>query len=151
MLARLIATGFYTGYAPKAPGTFGTLPGIALAFLLADVAVVSLPLYLLLVGLCVGVAIWSADVYSASLGVKDPSSVVSDEMVGYVFAVAFIPVTVAHWLAAFLLFRVFDIVKPPPARQAEGFSGGTGIVADDLVAGIYANLALRLAMHLGFL
>jgi phosphatidylglycerophosphatase A len=91
----------------------------------------------------VAICIWAADVHARAVGLKDPSVVVCDEIAGFMVAMAFIPVTAATVLAAFLLFRLFDIVKPPPLRQAEALPGGLGIVADDVLAGVLANLVLR--------
>jgi len=143
---RFIATGAYTGYAPFAPGTFGTLPGVALALALAPL---SNGAYVLVVAVAIAVAMWASDRFAAARGVKDPSIVVADEIVGYLVATAFLPLTPATVVASFLAFRFFDITKPPPARQAESLAGGVGIVADDLVAGLYANLVLRLAILAG--
>lgn len=145
-LTRFIATGAYVGYAPVAPGTFGTLPGVALAL-----ALVGLPAwaYVAVLTAAIAVAVWACDRFAAAQGVKDPSIVVADEIVGYLVATAFLPLTPATVLASFLAFRFFDITKPAPARQAERLAGGVGIVADDLVAGVYANLVLRLAILAG--
>ncbi len=145
-LFRFIATGAYTGYAPVAPGTFGTLPGVVLAVALAGLSSAG---YLVALAAAIVVAVWASERFAAAEGVKDPSIVVADEIVGYLVATAFLPLTPTSLLAAFLAFRFFDITKPPPARQAEGLPGGIGIVADDLIAGLYANLALRLAIFAG--
>jgi phosphatidylglycerophosphatase A len=89
------------------------------------------------------ICIWAADRHAADIGLKDPSVVVCDEIAGMAVAAAFLPLTAATLLAAFLLFRFFDVLKPPPIRQAEQLPGGLGIVADDLLAGLVANLVLR--------
>ena len=90
-------------------------------------------------------------VYTASRAApqwgKDPGQIVVDEGVGFLFAVAFLPPTAAAIIAGFLVFRALDIVKPPPARQLEALPGGWGIVADDVVAGLYSNAILRAASH----
>lgn len=148
-VAHLIATGFYSGYAPVAPGTFGTVVGVAIAPFAAAVALVSPVAYLLLLGLAVACAIWAAEAAIAIFELKDPRQVVCDEVVGYLFAMAFVPVGWGSLLYAFLLFRFFDITKPPPCRQAERLRGGYGIVIDDLAAGIYANLAVRALLAVG--
>jgi phosphatidylglycerophosphatase A len=147
VIARFLATGFYSGYAPVAPGTFGTLAAVPLAYVLYVATGASGPLYVLALGICVGAATWACDRFAAELGVKDPSVVVADEIAGYLLAVAFMPATVPRLFAAFVAFRFFDIVKPPPVRQAERLPGGLGIVADDLLAGVLANLVVRLAAH----
>lgn len=145
MIARLLATGFYTGYAPVASGTFGTIAAVPLAYGLFLATGSTGPVYVLAVGVCIGAAIWSSDRFAAELEVKDPSVVVADEIAGYLLAVAFMPATAPRLFAAFVAFRFFDILKPPPVRQAERLPGGLGIVADDLLAGILANLVVRLA------
>ena len=79
---------------------------------------------------------------------KDPRQVVVDEGVGFLFAVAFLPPSVGTVIAGFFVFRAFDIVKPPPARQLEALPGGWGIVADDVVAGLYSNVVIRSSSYL---
>ncbi len=148
-IAHLVATGFYTGYAPVAPGTFGTLVGVIIAPFLARVAVASSLAYLLLLGLAIACAIWAAQIAIGIFEVEDPRPVVCDEIVGYLVAMAFLPVGRGSLLYAFLFFRLFDITKPAPCRQAEDLPGGYGVVIDDLAAGVYANLAVRLVLALG--
>ena len=79
---------------------------------------------------------------------KDPRQVVVDEGVGFLFAVAFLPPSAGTVIAGFFVFRAFDIVKPPPARQLEALPRGWGIVADDVVAGLYSNLVIRSSSYL---
>ena len=79
---------------------------------------------------------------------KDPGRIVIDEGVGFLFTVAFLPVGIATAVAGFFVFRVLDILKPPPARQIEALPGGWGIVADDVVAGIYSNILLRIIFYI---
>ena len=140
----MIATLGYAGYAPIAPGTAGTA-----VVTLLYCAYFSLAAPLSILGWClllvVGffVAVYTADVASREWG-KDPGRVVVDEGIGFFVTVAFLP---AGWwtaIAGFFVFRALDIVKPPPARQLEALPGGWGIVVDDVVAGIYGNLILRL-------
>lgn len=93
-----------------------------------------------------GPAIWAAGVTARETGLKDPQIVVIDEVVGQWIALAGASeLNWKSWLAAFLLFRAFDIWKPPPVRQLERLPGGTGIVLDDLMAGVYAALVLSAA------
>ena len=148
-VARWIATGFYTGYAPVASGTVGTLPAVVFAPALASLAGIHTIAYLAALAAIIALSIWSANAVAGQVGLRDPSIVVVDEVAGYFVAVAFLPATAPVLVAAFFLFRLFDIVKPPPARQAEGLHGGLGIVADDLIAGLFANLALRAAALAG--
>jgi phosphatidylglycerophosphatase A len=142
LVARLIATGLFTGYAPVASGTFGTLPGVVLAVALGALELGTAARIAAIVSVVV-VCIWAADVHAREIGLKDPGVVVCDEIAGFVVTMALLPMTVATLLGAFLLFRLFDIVKPPPVRQAEALPGGLGIVADDVLAGLLANLVLR--------
>lgn len=148
-LAKLLATAGGAGYVPLLPGTAGTVVAVPLALMLAGLAEHwGVGAYLVALGLVVGVALWSSQVMARSMGQKDPSVVVIDEVAGYLVAVAFLAPTWDLMLAAFLLFRFFDIIKPPPCRRAERLAGGLGIVADDLIAGLYTNLLLRLYMAL---
>ncbi len=148
-IAHLIATGFYSGYAPVAPGTFGTLVGVVIAPVFAGIAAASALAYLLALGLAIACAIWAAEVATRIFELKDPRQVVCDEIVGYLIAMAFLPVGWGSLLYAFLFFRFFDITKPAPCRQAEALPGGYGVVVDDLAAGVYANLAVRVVLALG--
>ncbi len=148
----MIATLGYAGYAPIAPGTAGTavvtLLYCAHFFLSAPLSILGWCL-LLFVGFFV--AVYTADVASREWG-KDPGRVVVDEGIGFFVTVAFLPTGWWTAIAGFFVFRALDIVKPPPARQLEALPGGWGIVLDDVVAGIYGNLILRLfffAMGLG--
>lgn len=92
--------------------------------------------------------IWSAGVVARAIRDEDPSIVVVDEFAGMWLSLLFLPLTPFTAAAGFLLFRVLDVIKPFPARQFEHLPGGLGIVADDLMAGAYANLLLRLALYL---
>lgn len=143
VLARPLATWFYCGYAPKAPGTAGSLAALVLAWLLARYAGLG-PLGIAFLGaVLTGPAIWAAGVTARETGLKDPQIVVVDEVVGQ--WITFAGVTALNWkswVAAFILFRAFDILKPPPVRQLERLPGGTGIVLDDAMAGVYAALVL---------
>ena len=154
-LALVVATGLGLGYLPKAPGTWGSLLGVALALVLLSGGA-SL-LVLITVILVISLAgIWAADRVATHLGRKDPQVVVVDEvsgqMISYLGPVFGGVSSALNWkylLAGFILFRVFDIWKPFPARQAESLPGGWGIMADDWVAGVYAALALALVRQLG--
>lgn len=144
--ARWLATGFGTGYLWPAPGTWGSLLGlIAFAAVLASAAVAVQALACAVVTL---LGVWAAQVTAARLGEADPSRVVVDEVAGMWIAMVGIDAAPAWagWGLAFLLFRVFDIVKPFPARRLEDLPGGLGIMLDDVVAGLYSQLALRLLL-----
>ncbi len=142
-LARWVATWFGCGYAPVGPGTAGSLAAALIAWALAHWAAWP-PWAIGALGVvAAGPAIWAADVTARALGKKDPGIVVIDEVVGQWITLA--GADRIDWvtiIAAFGLFRVFDIVKPPPVRQLERLPGGLGIVADDAFAGVYAALLL---------
>jgi len=137
--ARLVATGLFAGYAPIAPGTAGSAVGLAAYWLFGLDRIVPASLAVV-IGFFVGTAASAA--VERELG-DDPQVVVIDEVVGQWVALFLLPKTILLSAAGFLLFRLFDIVKPPPARNAEALRNGWGIMLDDLVAGIYANLSLR--------
>ena len=134
------------GYAPVASGTFGTLAGIPAFFLLAP-----LPPALYLVtwlGLLF-LSFWAAGEAGKIYGVADDGRIVIDELVGYLATVAFLPFSWKAALLGFVLFRIFDIVKVPPANWFDRrLKNGYGVVLDDVVAGIYGALALRLCLAL---
>ncbi|MCC7173736.1 MAG: phosphatidylglycerophosphatase A [Bryobacterales bacterium] len=141
--ATLISTCLGLGYSPKAPGTAGSLGALAAGVVLAHYRGWGRLEFALLSGAALLPGIWAAGVESAGAGEEDPSRIVVDEAIGQWVAMAGIT---AHnwksWLAALVLFRLFDIFKPPPIRQAERLHGGVGIVADDVAAGLAAGLVL---------
>ncbi|HET8923274.1 MAG TPA: phosphatidylglycerophosphatase A [Candidatus Acidoferrum sp.] len=212
-LALAVATALGVGYIPKAPGTFGSLVGVATAFLSAvfflrpanlgsllslhpnyeavlkdnhflvpgsDIhnSIMALPIFcalglLLLLG---AIGVWSASRAAAYARIEDPQFVVIDEVAGQhlalllplipialprltahedfsIFAI-FFALSLVNWkylLLGFILFRVFDIWKPWPVRRLEKLPGGWGVMADDWMAGIYAAILLRVALHFGLL
>lgn len=141
VLARLIATWFGAGYAPKGPGTAGALSALACAWLYLQAGAGWLG-WLVLAGLAP--AIWASHVYAAGHG-KDPQEVVVDEVIGQWIALAGAVqlASAVPWILAFGLFRLFDIWKPFPVRWFERLPGGVGIVMDDVMAGVYAALVMR--------
>ncbi len=141
--ATAIATWFGCGYAPFAPGTAGSAGALIPAILLAEYAGWR-PWHfaVLAVALC-PLGIWAAGRKARELGKKDPGLVVVDEVAGQWITIAgAAALNWKSWLAAFLLFRLFDIWKPAPIRQLEALPGGFGIVADDVMAGVYGALVL---------
>ena len=145
-LALAIATWFGCGYSPAAPGTAGSAAAVAIAWLLAEYAGWTAPWFGVLGLAALAPAIWSAGITARVKKTDDPHIVVVDEVVGQWIALA--GAAALNWkafLGAFLLFRLFDIWKPAPVRQLEKLHGGTGIVADDAAAGVYAALVLSLA------
>ena len=140
-----IASGAYLGYVPVASGTFGTLAGIPLFWVFDALRARSLGLYATAFVILVLASCWLAGKAEAALGEHDSGKIVIDEIAGYVAATLWLDFTWANVVAAFLIFRLFDIVKPFPAGYIDRrFPGGYGIVLDDVVAGLYANLATRL-------
>jgi phosphatidylglycerophosphatase A len=145
LLARVVATWFYLGYL-KPPGTMGTLGALIVASPL-HVFLGWGPWHFLVLGIVsIPPAIWAASETSRATGLKDPQIVVVDEVSGMWLTLAgVIHETWVGWVAAFFLFRLFDIVKLAPARQLENLPGGVGIVADDVAAGIYGALVMLAA------
>lgn len=139
--AFLIATACGVGLAPKAPGTFGSAFGLAVAWLLVRGAGPWAVPVLAVAATAAGT--WAAGVVARRMGREDPGCIVIDEVAGQAVALAFLPPTVAAWTAGFLLFRLFDIMKPPPIRRLERLPGGLGIMMDDLAAGAMANVVAR--------
>ncbi len=134
------------GYFPVAPGTVGTLAGIPCFYLLAR-----LPggLYALTWCALLLLAFWAADSAGRIYGVADDGRIVIDELVGYLVTVAFLPFSWSTALLGFLFFRGFDIFKIPPASWIDRhWKNGIGVVLDDVVAGLYGALALRLCLPL---
>jgi len=141
----LIATWFGCGYAPFGPGTAGSLAALAIAIVLHLAYGSGRGTFLLLTAILLLPGIWAADVFAKRIGQKDPHVVVVDEVLGQWLTLAgAATLNWKSWLAAFALFRIFDIWKPPPVRQLEALPGGIGIVADDLMAGLYGGLAIFL-------
>ena len=145
-VARFLGTWFYLGYVPKGPGTAGSLGALAIAWGLHAYLGVSGMCLALFGTLLIAPAIWAAGRVAKDTGRKDPQIVVIDEVVGqWITLAGATTLDWRSWLGAFLLFRAFDIWKPPPVRQLERIPGGAGIVLDDAMAGIYAALVLYFA------
>ncbi len=145
-VADLISTSLGCGYSPFAPGTAGSLAGLATGILLHRFAGLSYWHFAALATVATPPAVWAATQTARAIQVKDPGIVVIDEVLGQWITLA--GATHYNWksyTAAFVLFRLFDIWKPPPVRQLEALPEGSGIVADDLMAGCYAALVLFLA------
>jgi phosphatidylglycerophosphatase A len=140
----LLATGGYIGKSPIAPGTLGSLWGLPMALALART---SFGVGLLITALLTAVAIWSAGRCADLMGLKDPGAVVIDEVAGMVVALLGLPFSVTTACLGFALFRLLDITKPFPVGWLDRrLTGGLGIVADDVAAGVMVNLILRLIL-----
>jgi phosphatidylglycerophosphatase A len=141
-----LATGLYLGKIPKAPGTWGTLLGIPCAWLMAAFLP---PLWYMLVAVIfvLGASV-VAEMYERSLAQHDPKEIVIDEVVGYVIAMTWLPLTWQSFLAAFIAFRFFDILKPGPIRRIDQrVKGGFGTVLDDVAAGLISSVILQVILR----
>ena len=139
-----LATGGYVGNIPFAPGTFGSLVGLPLCFFLS---LINLSWAALFAIILIVVAIWVAQEAEKLIQKKDPGCIVIDEIVGIVVTLLGLPFTPLTLVTGFLVFRVLDIFKPFPARMLEKtIPGGAGVVLDDLAAGIWGNLILRVIL-----
>lgn len=143
-LVLFLATGAYIGKIPIGPGTFGSLWGIPLAVALSGMRPAVSALLTLA---AIVAAIVIAGEAEKILDRKDPGAIVIDEIAGMLVTFLALPITPVNLAAGFFLFRIFDIIKPFPARSFErGFSGGAGVVLDDVAAGVYANIVLRIGL-----
>jgi phosphatidylglycerophosphatase A len=139
-LGVFIATCAHVGYAPVAPGTFGSAVGLVVYYLVRRQASTAVELGAIALILVVG--LWSATEAEHHFGGIDPGPVVIDEVIGMLITLALHPVNVAGAIVGFFIFRVLDVVKPWPARRLELLPGGFGVVLDDVMAGVYGNLLM---------
>lgn len=143
-LAVFIATVGYSGYFPIAPGTVGSLAGLVVYLLVwwsrSPVVEVGLIVVLFAAG------VWAGTTAERYFGGIDPGPIVIDEVVGMLITLAFVPVGPSGALLGFVLFRIFDVIKPYPADRLERLHGGLGVMADDAMAAVYANVTLRVAL-----
>ena len=136
-----LSTGAFSGYAPVMPGTVGSVAGVALYLLFPSFSV---PIYLLLTVLFISLSVWISGKAAQLFKEKDPPKVVIDEIAGYLVTMATFSPDWKYIAAGFILFRIMDILKPYPANWInDNIQGGLGIVFDDVIAGIYANLILQ--------
>ncbi|MGA9389008.1 MAG: phosphatidylglycerophosphatase A [Candidatus Sulfotelmatobacter sp.] len=151
--ATLIATFFGIGRLRPGPGTWGSVATVLLWVALARAISPALrtPLAIALAVLITMIGIPAATRVARSAGKKDPQFVVIDEVAGQLVALIGVPLTWKCFLASFILFRAFDIVKPPPVRQLEAIPEGTGIVLDDIAAGLLALIVVHLFLQFGLL
>lgn len=144
--AHFCALGFGSGLAKKAPGTFGTLAGLPLFWLIADLGAYT--------QLAIITALFVAGIYfcgktGKALGVSDHGSIVWDEIVAIMLVLTVTPYHWQWWLVAFVLFRLFDIWKPVPIRQCDAkVKGGLGVMLDDVLAAVYAIISLEILLWL---
>jgi len=145
-LAVFVATAGYCGYSPVAPGTAGSAAGLVVYLLVWWSGSRAVEIGLILAVFAVGV--WAGTIAERYFGGIDPGPVVIDEVLGMLITLAFIPAGITAAFAGFVLFRIFDVFKPYPAGRFEKLHGGLGVMADDAMAAVYANLALRLVLWL---
>ena len=143
-VALIFSTWFGIGLAPKAPGTFGTLGAVPLAIIFSYFGFLYQGIAIIVI---IPLAIWSSEVSRKLMDREDPQVVVIDEVAGLLLAVFLFPLSWLSIILGFVLFRFFDILKPFPAGLIDRkVKGGLGIVLDDLMADVYANLCLRIIL-----
>ncbi len=143
-IEKFIGSGFYTGFIPKASGTFASLIALLL-FLIPGFENPSILIFLISIAIVAGVRI--ANKFESVYG-KDPSQFTLDEFIGTWITLLFIPKKIWYLVPAFILWRFLDIVKPFPANKLESLKGGWGVVLDDVMAGIYSFMIVQIAIHL---
>jgi phosphatidylglycerophosphatase A len=144
-LITFLATGFGSGLSPYAPGTAGTLVGVLICLLCLPMPwMLRLSFVLVLLTLSIYVSQKAEEIYQK----KDDQRIVIDEIIGLQITMLPVAINVLNLCAAFVLFRIFDIWKPFPVRNMQGFPGGWGVVIDDVAAGIYAGIVLWLLVYL---
>ena len=143
-LIKLIASGLFSGYSPIVPGTTGTVP----AWLIAYFLIGGNQLYLFIAFIVFSIiSVWSATLAENIYG-HDAKKIVMDEWAGMFLSLFFVPFSLTNYLIAFVAFRVFDVLKIPPASQAERLPKGWGVTMDDIVAGVQACLVTHLVIYL---
>ena len=142
--AHLVAFGFGAGLVPVAPGTWGTLLALPIYWLVSPrLEPVE---FLLMLAVLFALGVWACEVTGRVIGAADHGGMVWDETVAFLLVLFFVPATLPWQAAAFLLFRLFDILKPPPIRYYERtFKNGFGVMLDDLIAAAYTLLVLAIA------
>ncbi len=140
----ILATGFGVGYSPIAPGTLGTLVAIPIYYFLSNI---SSPIYeITLIGFFF-FSVWISENAEKFFGQKDDQRIVIDEIMGFLVTMLWVPKTAILIIIGFFLFRFFDILKPFPTRRLEKkMKGGYGVVLDDVLAGVYANIILQIIL-----
>ncbi len=144
LLIRLYVTFFFLGNSPVAPGTAGTLGAILLFFFLTFV---SFPIYSVFLLILTAFSIFMSSLAVKIYNSKDPGQIVIDEVCGFLFTMVLIPFSWGYVITGFLLFRILDILKPYPIRNIEKLRDGYGIVLDDVLAGIYANILMQIIIR----
>ncbi len=141
-IVRILSTFFYVGYLPLIPGTFGSLAGIALFYLVKDNPVN----YIFWITVIMIAGFLVCGRAEEIMQKKDPRYVVIDEVSGMLLSLLFLPYDIKIVIIAFILFRILDTLKPFPAGRLERFKGSLGVMGDDLIAGLYTNIILQVAL-----
>ena len=146
-LCKMIASVFYIGYLPVAPGTLGSLAAVLLYYFICRNTIMMSAVILVIIIL----GFVTSGRMEKIFGEKDPGEIVIDEFSGMLISLYRMPPTMGYVVAGFLLFRFFDIVKPRPIKNLEKLKGSLGIMSDDIMAGIYANMILQVVYILNLL
>ena len=146
-LYRMIASVFYIGYLPVAHGTLGSLASLVLYYFICHDAVIMAAVILIVIIL----GFMTAGRVEKMFGEKDPGEIVIDEFAGMLISLYRLPPTMGYVVTGFLLFRFFDIVKPKPIQNLEKIKGSMGIMSDDIIAGVYANMILQVVYIINLL
>ncbi len=152
-IAKIIASGFYTGYVPVAPGTFGSLFGAVLVYLINFILVqfvvgsnIFITINLILIVLVYLIGVWSIGKVHQEWK-HDDKRIVIDEIVGVWISLIVVPFKVKYYLLAFLVFRFFDILKPLGIKKIDGFSSNISVMLDDVLAGFYSMLVVFIIVY----
>ena len=145
-LALFVSTFGYIGYAPVAPGTFGSAAGLAVFYAIRSTGSTAVEIGAIAALFAVG--IWAGTVAEHHFGGVDPGPIVLDEVVGMLITLFLLPVNGTGAIVGFVIFRVLDVVKPFPSARFEKLPGGLGVMADDGMAAIYGNLAMHAVIWL---
>jgi len=140
---KILSTFFYVGYLPFIPGTFGSLVGVALFYLTKN----SPFIYVLSILTMIILGFLTAGKAEKVFGKKDASCIVIDEIAGMLLSFMFIPYSRQTVIIAFVIFRIFDALKPYPAGSLQNLRGGLGIMCDDIIAGLYTNIVLQIVLR----
>ena len=141
---KIVSTFFYSGYFPKMPGTFGTLMGAIFYYFITVCFQPSSMQFCFITLIIILISIISSHYSIKIFNAKDPNVVVIDEVAGFFVAVLFVPFSILNLATGFLLFRLFDVWKPLFVKDCEKLGGGLGITMDDVVAGVLADVCLRI-------
>lgn len=140
LFEKIIGSGFFTGYIPVASGTFGSLAALLIYFIPGfEQAVIIIPVTII----TFVIGLYISDKFEKVYG-KDPAQCTIDEVVGTWIALLFLPKTIGIALTSFFIWRILDIIKPPPARQSENLKGGWGIMMDDVISGFYTLIIMHI-------